>query len=101
MAERNTIPMYLQNAVIERDKATCQYCGKIGTIIHRYGKRMVVEAVAPFDPDIRSDGQEFYNGPGVTPFEIDHIIPVVKGGLNLVDNLILSCRTCNRKKGGQ
>jgi predicted restriction endonuclease len=30
--------------------------------------------------------------------EVDHIIPVSKGGSNDVDNLITSCRECNRGK---
>jgi hypothetical protein len=33
--------------------------------------------------------------------EIDHIIPVVKGGKNIYSNLQVLCRTCNRKKGGK
>jgi len=31
--------------------------------------------------------------------EIDHIIPIARGGTNNFDNLQLLCRTCNRKKG--
>lgn len=31
--------------------------------------------------------------------EIDHIIPVVKGGDNSITNLVTSCRDCNRGKG--
>ncbi len=31
--------------------------------------------------------------------EIDHIIPITKGGLTTIDNLQSSCRNCNRKKG--
>lgn len=34
---------------------------------------------------------------GVT-FEIDHIIPLAKGGNSQEDNLCLSCPTCNRYK---
>lgn len=33
--------------------------------------------------------------------EIDHIIPVSKGGTNDLNNLITSCRDCNRGKGAE
>lgn len=32
-------------------------------------------------------------------FEIEHIIPLAKGGTNQDDNLALACRSCNLKKG--
>lgn len=32
------------------------------------------------------------------PFEIDHIIPRVRGGTNDRDNLCVACHTCNRSK---
>lgn len=31
--------------------------------------------------------------------EVDHIIPIARGGLNRSDNLQTLCRTCNRSKG--
>ena len=30
---------------------------------------------------------------------IDHLIPVVRGGSNTVDNLLLACKPCNSRKG--
>lgn len=37
--------------------------------------------------------------PPKVPLEIDHIIPVIKGGTNDEYNLITSCFECNRGKG--
>lgn len=34
----------------------------------------------------------------VTPFEVDHIVPVSAEGETTLDNLCLACPTCNRYK---
>lgn len=39
-----------------------------------------------------------YCGTGDGPFEIDHIHPVSRGGLDTIDNLCVACRDCNRSK---
>ena len=39
-----------------------------------------------------------YCGKQNTPLEVEHIIPKSRGGSNRVDNLCISCRTCNQKK---
>lgn len=33
------------------------------------------------------------------PFEIEHILPICKGGLSTLDNLAFACRGCNGFKG--
>lgn len=38
--------------------------------------------------------------PPKVPLEIDHIVPVCKGGKNNIDNLITACFDCNRGKSG-
>lgn len=88
------IPWHLRLAVIERDQCTCQYCGKRGEFIYRYGKPTVVE-----NPKGIKFQDVYYNGEDVKSFEIDHIRPESKDGKTIIDNLILSCHTCNRKKG--
>lgn len=32
-------------------------------------------------------------------FEVDHIVPIIRGGTNHETNLIVACRKCNRAKG--
>lgn len=35
------------------------------------------------------------------PFEIDHIIPLYRGGGNIPDNIAVACPTCNRSKSAK
>ena len=45
---------------------------------------------------------EYCHAPEVVfnlPFEVEHIIPPMHGGTNADDNLALSCRACNVRKG--
>lgn len=41
----------------------------------------------------------FYCDKEVSNFEVEHLIPKAKGGSNRIDNLTLSCHSCNQKKG--
>ena len=41
----------------------------------------------------------FYCDKEVSTFEVEHMIPKTKGGSNRIDNLTLSCHSCNQKKG--
>jgi len=34
----------------------------------------------------------------VTTFEVDHVVPISAGGATILENLCLSCPTCNRRK---
>jgi hypothetical protein len=43
-----------------------------------------------------------YCGTTTGPFDVDHIVPLIQGGSNtLEDNLICACAKCNRAKGGR
>jgi len=35
----------------------------------------------------------------ISQLEVDHLIPLVENGSNKEDNLVTSCRTCNRQRG--
>ena len=41
----------------------------------------------------------FYCDKEASNFEVEHMIPKAKGGSNRIDNLALSCHSCNQKKG--
>jgi hypothetical protein len=90
------IPIRIIFVVLDRDANTCQYCGKIGIRIKRYGKPCVIEN--PNNIDLKKECFN-YNGLDVIPFEIDHVIPRGYGGKSDESNLVLSCHECNRKKG--
>lgn len=60
--------------VFIRDKWTCQMCGIFTPMVYRG----TIEWIAP---------------------ELDHIIPVSKGGSHTMDNLQCLCRRCNINKG--
>ena len=62
------IPDTVRHHVIQRDSATCVYCGRR---LYRSGDR---------------------------PLEIDHVIPFSLGGESTVENLVCACRNCNRRK---
>ena len=40
-----------------------------------------------------------YCGEAAGPFHFDHIIPVSRGGRTVIENLAISCKTCNLEKG--
>jgi hypothetical protein len=49
---------------------------------------------------IDRDGRQCsYCRSGDGPFEIDHVVPVARGGSDNPVNLVVACRSCNRSKG--
>ena len=69
--QRSLMTSSLRKAIKERDGYTCKFCG----------------ASVEKEPNLL--------------LEIDHIIPVSKGGLTSVDNLQTLCWRCNRRKGAK
>lgn len=70
-AARRAIPRSVRLEIIERDHHVCSYCAQPGTGFH---------------------------GPDDRPWHIDHIVPVVDGGTNQIENLALACARCNSRK---
>ncbi len=62
-------------AVIRRDGMVCRHCSR--PVRHRNGK---------------------YDMEGDT-IELDHLISVMDGGHGTIENVIVSCLRCNRRKG--
>lgn len=73
-AKRHGIPTKLRDLILRRDGYTCTYCGEKGTA------------------EI---------GPRNKAWQIDHILPVSKGGTNHPSNLVASCEGCNASKNNQ
>jgi len=88
--KRRTMPVEVRQLVIERDKATCQVCGKVGTVTQRGGKPAVVEYTSEL-------GRK-YDGKDSISFEFHHKTPIFLDGDNDPDNIELRCRHCNRQE---
>jgi len=73
----NHVPPSLRAAVIARDGRACRYCSTpVRERRHRHDS-------------------------GRDTLEIDHVVPVVAGGMTTLANLVVSCFGCNRRKGGR
>ncbi len=63
-------PQWLRDSLIDREKGKCHYCSTV--------------VVGPAVPNQN--------------YDIDHMIPIAKGGTNDPTNLVLACPECNSKK---
>lgn len=68
----------------ENSWAACHYCGRMALI--EWPRRA---------SDKKPGAQVWFR------HEIDHVQPEFRGGATVLDNLVLACRPCNRKKGYQ
>lgn len=71
-----------RNFIYNRDKFTCQHCNLV------------------FDVPYYWDGESAILQDGEF-LEIDHVIPLAKGGSDSLDNKQALCRKCNNKKGSK
>ena len=75
----------------------CPYCGSELAI--RYGRQPIPRKLR--HEVFKRDGyrcRECGASKDETSLEIDHILPVAKGGTNDIDNLQTLCKECNRMK---
>ena len=75
----------------------CPYCG--GKLDTRYGRQPIPRKLR--HKVFQRDGyrcRECGASKDETSLEIDHIVPVARGGTNDIDNLQTLCRECNRMK---
>lgn len=56
---------------------------------------------ALMDALITRDGKYCKSCGTTENMSIDHVVPVVKGGKNVISNLQLLCRSCNSRKGAR
>lgn len=81
--------------VLVRDGFVCQRCG---------GRIVLAQAVKLIDAHV--PGAQLWDRHGrLEPLRtrwatVDHIIPEVHGGMDLLDNLVACCVSCNSSKGG-
>lgn len=50
---------------------------------------------------VKQSGKCFYCGDILNTYQVDHVIPVSRGGSNSPDNLVLACEFCNKSKGNR
>lgn len=67
------IPLAVRHAVLARDGLFCRHCG---VSVKRRGS-------GPYSP---------------TELHFDHVLHFAAGGLHTVDNLVVSCATCNLRR---
>lgn len=86
--KRNKISQTKRQIIFTRDAWTCVYCGLEANVLFKRINKPTRLIVIPRDKKGRM-------------FEIDHIIPISKGGDNSFNNLVTSCWKCNNKKSNK
>jgi hypothetical protein len=94
-------------AVIERDKGICQACGFDGRLVKRILHHLMWDNGESYyqDPEHR-EAERFYRSHlsrlgfsrGQNLMQADHIIPVVDGGTNTLENGRCLCQPCHKSE---
>lgn len=74
--KRRALIHHLRGPVFDRDGGKCRYCGRAVSFAANYWEDEPIKAV------------------------LDHVIPLVAGGTDEIENLALACWACNASKGG-
>lgn len=90
MSERGNL-MRLHDRLAERDGGwACHYCGQ--SLAHFGPQDELVGLVeSPFGGWTTASGWDFP--------EADHVVPRAAGGTDALENRVLACPRCNRRKG--
>lgn len=80
--------------------------GKLEVIGHKIDGSLTGTSVwsrLPIHPSIRAEvlgaAKCLYCDDAIGPFEVDHFVPLARGGTDHRSNLVCACRSCNRSKG--
>lgn len=96
MKNKKVLPEKVRKDVIKRCGPQCFYCGKEGFATSRFGKSVVLEK-EPYKKWINEyDGTFIFEHKAM---HFDHVIPIMKGGPDTVDNVVIACERCNKSKG--
>lgn len=83
MAKRYRVESGTAKKVLNKTMGKCFYCG----------------CDLPKDTYIFDDNDSVISSR--RNWDVDHVIPISKGGTYRFDNLVPACRTCNRSKGAR
>lgn len=104
--KKKAISAWLKNKIHDRDKYTCQICGKKADKIIQgrayefnplYEKEFLLKELE-YQQKMKGHRKSIMDIDIYVSFDIDHIIPEVNGGPTIEDNLRLACRGCNRSR---
>ena len=97
-------PNYQRNAVKKRDKGVCADCGTDTVELKRLVMELVIRSRPEYDQRGFGDHTRMYDvlqGLGFkrnqSLWEMDHIVPVIEGGQNTLDNLRTLCVPCHKR----